>query len=452
MFRSLFAPAAALCCLLMLGLAACNDPFEVGGDLLDADQLDLAFIDTLGLTGTAIPDDTLPVYQAGRFLARYFVGRVDDPVFGGVAAETATQVRLGSGNLPDFTEVVVDSLVLVVPILLEDYFGEENENFTVEVLRLADNLDPSGDYFADTTYQTEGTVLGSQSLSPLTLPDSVDVAVFNGGAVPSTVRQGVSLRIPLPSLIDDITQLDTLIFENDTTFTETLRGLLLRTQGGGNGLLALDISPNTSIPGLQLYYRRDTALFQYRFPIGSAAAKVASYRNDFSTGTIAPFLNDAVLSDSLLFVQGLAGAVSNVSIPGLEALADENLLVNRATLDLFVAELPEDDANFSAPDQLVLLERLDDGSLTASRDLVLGLSENNIPGLHGGTRVPGDPGEPDFYRFNVTAHVNAVLSGEANPDFRVSLQNKSTTPDRVVLYGAGHSEFPARIRLSVTRF
>lgn len=452
MFRFLLAPVAALFCLLLLGLGACNDPFDVGGDLLDADQLDLDFTDTLTLQSVAMRDDSLPVYQSGRFLNRYFVGQVADPIFGGVSAVTSTQIRLGSGNLPDFNEVTIDSLVLVVPILLEEYYGDENETFTVEVLRLLDNLDPSGDYFADTTLMTDGIVLGTQTLSPVALPDSVDVALFDGDATPRTIRQPVSLRIPVPGLIDELTNLDTTVFEADTTFTEILRGLQLRVQGSGGGLLAIDLSPNTNIPGLQLFYRRDTSLFQYRFPVSSTAAKVASYQNDFSTGLIEPFLGDAGRSDSLIFVQGLAGAVTSLSIPGLNDLADENLLVNRATLDIFVAELPEDDTNFPTPDQLVLLERLDGGGLTATRDLALGLAEGNIPTLHGGTLVPGGGGAPDFYRFNITAHVNAVLAGEVSSNLQLSLQNKSTTPDRVVLYGAGHSQFPIRVQLSVTRF
>ena len=449
MSRLLLLPLAALS-FLLIGLGACNDPFDVGGELLNADQLELDFTDTLTLTSVVVPDDSLPVYQAGRFLGRYFVGELNDPIFGTTTANVSTQIRLGSGNLPDFSEVTVDSLVLVVPILLSDYYGEETESFTVEVLRLTDNLDPAADYFADTTLMTDGVVLGSQTVSPVALPDSVDVAVFDGATVPRTVRQRVSLRIPVPGLINEITGLDTTVFENDTTFTEILRGLQLRTQGSGNGLLAVDLSPNTNIPGLQLFYRRDTSLFQYRFPVAANAAKVASYRNDYSTGVIEPFLEAPDKGDSLIFIQGLAGAVTNVEIPGLADLGGD-LLVNRATLDVFVAELPEDDTDLDVPEQLVVLERVD-GDVRASRDLTLGLLAEDVPAVQGGTLVPGSNGEPGFFRFNVTAQVNAVLAGEVGSSLQLSLQNKSTTPNRVVLYGPGHSQFPARLQLSVTRF
>lgn len=452
MFRS-FAGLAGLALLLSL-FGACNDPLQVGGDLLEIDELDLEFFDTISIRAEVLRDDSLPVYQPGRFLSTYYVGALRDPVFGLTSAELATQISLGSGNLPDFDEVTVDSLVLVLPIATDQLYGSAEDAYTVEVTRLAEAIDATQSYVAESPVPDEGPVLGSQTLRPNNLPDSLDLLVYNGSTTGSDSRQPVSLRIQLPELVDVIAGLDTTLFDNDTLFTEALRGLKLRTRGDGNGLLGLQVLPTSPTSGLYLYYRRDTILQQYRFPFNSRAAKVPTYLNDYTGAPVETFLDDADAADSLVFLQGLSGVVTNIDLPGLANLGSD-LLVNRAELDVFVAELPEDadGPDLAIPEQLIVLERDDAADeITATRDLVLALAQGDIPALHGGTFVPGDDGAPGFYRFTLTAQVNAILAGERDTALRLTVENKSTTVERVVLYGPGHSQYPMRLRLSVTRF
>ena len=68
---------------------ACNDPTSIGSDLLEGDQLDLDYTDTLTIISKTVRDaDSVITFStssstpASFRLSAYLAGNFDDPIFG----------------------------------------------------------------------------------------------------------------------------------------------------------------------------------------------------------------------------------------------------------------------------------------------------------------------------------------------------------------------------------
>jgi len=466
-------PTVYLASLFLAFLFSCTDPVQLGQEIIEEDIIQVAVTDTFQVRTATVSTEPVRTYSSPDddliLLSRAPLGQYQDPVFGLVNSNLVLQFRLPKDNFGFPAETffrdttVFDSIVLILPYTEggEGYGKVEGEDMGLDVLQLGDRLDPNTDYFTDTQLPTLGVPLYSGQ-NRISL-DSIQRINYRSGN-PDTVSFP-HLRIPLPEELGrEFLQADSLTYTSDSLFQDFFQGIEIRPNQLSEGLLDIDLS--TSSGGIFIYYRRDDTLqTAYQFTFASPAVRTARYEHNFSGSPVADFLNTS--QDSLAFLQGMAGPMVEITFSQLNQL--DNVIVNKAELVLSVAEWPGDSTElFPPPDQLLISQRGAEGKLLVIDDVrnltfdptfpevwafdqALFLDQALPANSFGGQIEAGENGGPDIYRINLTAHLQGFIEQGGTDKLFLSLHPKAQSPERVVFYGSGHSQYPPKLLLAITR-
>ncbi len=454
--RKLFYGLFTFLVIAGLGLPSCTDPTQVGSDLLEEDEINVGFIDTLSLQSSTEAGDTVRTYspeidlQLGAFLFGDFV----DPVFGRSKSELYVQPRMQRASngisllYPDFEGAMLDSVVLVIRYDSNAFYGNFDQTFGIQLQEIMDDIDQSEEYYSNASFNIDNQVITEYEFVPNL--DSTEVYYYFDGE--KDTLSFPQLRIPLPASFGQrFIDADTLVYTNDSTFLEYFNGLKLSPTKETDGLIAFDfgsLSAVDPIAGIYLYYHVDTIVDQYQFQINDYSAKIATFDNDPTGAFVEPFIDNATAEDSLVFIQSMEGLYTRVDFPTVEDL--KGLIINKAELEFSLATVTGDDPMKYAPvEQLIVLRPNADGDLRAISDVTFGSS--NLPASLGGVVVAGANGQPDYYNLNITAHFQDMIDG-IEPNFLYfSAFPRAERANRVVLYGANHQEFPIKLKLYYTK-
>ncbi len=435
--------------LLHFAFPACNDPTIIGSELLDEDQFDLGYTDTVTLKAYTVQEDSILTYSPtfSEQLSNYMVGKIEDPVFGTCFASLVAQFRLlqGQDPSPPFELGELDSIVLILPWNPDGVFGDTNQVYSFQVFELAEALDNQKTYYSNEAFPDKGILIGQTDLIPRPL-DSVSF-------IPPDVKPGDPIKI-VPQLrirLDDafaqsFFQTDSMNFESDSAFLAFFHGLVLRAEVPNPGMVGFNLQ--NVFGGLTVYYHQDTNFYQYTFPIDDNSVKAVRFEHDYSNSEVAAFLNDPSLGDSLLFLQGMSGVNAVVEIPHVESLQD--LIINKAEL---VAQIVDASGSpfIAPPDQLVVRELKDDGTIEDIDDFLISdrvTSGNQSFSLLFG----GDLLENDTYRMNISGHLQKMIAGEVSNKLLITVFAKAEKGMHAVIGGPGHSLRPLKLELRFTRF
>ncbi|MCB0640465.1 MAG: DUF4270 family protein [Phaeodactylibacter sp.] len=426
-------------------LQACNDASVIGSDLLEQDQINVAFTDTTTLIAYSIQGDSALTYDPENPILTSLFGQFEDPIFGVANSTINTQFSLSSQK-PNLENVTVDSVVITLPYSEANLYGNYLSAFNMEVYSIDDPnfVDTDAKYYSNQVVEV-GSLLATHSFQAMPL-DSVDVDVY-GSDTGESNREYPQVRIRIPENSNFVGKfLDNPdIYESDSLFLETFQGLQLRATTKTPGMLSFDLA--SGLAGILIYYRQDTNYLQYKFPINANYVTQANFVHDFTDGVIAPFLNNPALGDSLIFIQGMAGANAVIELPYVENY--QNMLINRAELELTIKYLDEDESTYPPVSQIIISEILEDGSLSVIDDVVFALQRSELDNIFGGVPVEDDPSK---YRLNISAHFKNMRDGLASHRLQISALTRSQQASRVVICGPGHSEHPAKLNLSFTPF
>lgn len=451
---------AAFLYLIFCG-TSCTESTSIGSDLLEGDLQDLRFTNDFELETQTLQADSVRVFSPilSSQLAEYNFGTYIDPIFGKVSSSIYAQVSL-NGAGPDFSGATVDSVVLVLPYVVDYEFGDIDSEYGVNVLRINEDVEAESTLWSDTTFSTEPIPIGTANFTPRpTLSDSINIEVPENDTLGfETERVAPQLRITLnDDYANELFNADTLVFASDTSFTNVFQGIHIVPTTENDGLFAFNIRANADA-GVFVYYSTSEKNAFYRFPFASSDLKMTNYQHDYAgsvTQTILDSPNDA---DSLFFVQGFGGVSGQVELQDLSVL-EGDIAINKAELVLRVADLPEDEGNFATPDQLILAYQNEDGVYFVTEDVANATSANQSTltsslsvDIFGGAFVEGENGEPATYTLNVTAYLQNVLRGDISRALRISAYLKQRFANRVVFYGDSHSQYAPELRVSYTRF
>ena len=140
----------------------------------------------------------------------------------------------------------------------------------------------------------------------------------------------------------------------------------------------------------------------------------------------------------MLVVQGMNGLNSKIYLPDVKSLG--NIIVNKAELE-FTAFL-DNNQLISVP-RILIIRTKTDGSKTVIRDIIEGSS------FYGGT--PGVLKQK--YTFNISSYMQDYIRDIDGTTDKIYLiaDSKSQNPNRVILYGPGSKQFPAKFKLAYTK-
>jgi len=440
---------AALSLLAVLSFAtSCSRPTPIGSDLLEQDRSNVLFTDTLSLIASTVSEDSVLTYSSDptRQLSVYLCGQLDDPVFGKASAEINTQFRYGSTGVPDFSadNIRLDSVVLLLAYDTLGFYGDMTQPQSIEVYRVTEIMDSVDTYFSNTTFATESQPLGAV-YNFVPQPTSNVVLVGTDGDTIATINP--HLRVKLDDAFGEIL-LDTSTHTSQEIFMDVFKGLQIRATQESEAMMGFRLlGPASSVTRLSVFYtENDTVELNYNFIVSEAAVKLDHFEHDYANTDIPPFLNDTQLGDSLLFIQGMSGPNIQIEIPNSQQLG--NIIVNKAELEFTVATHPDDNEMIFPPTDRIIISRKDaDEDFVVINDALLNFT------AFGGRAEEVDDGNGNTlikYRFNISSHFQNMVNGTFPDPIFLRIFGKQETASRVMLYGPGHSQFPAKLNLAYT--
>lgn len=429
---------------LGLLLSACSQSGIIGSDLLEGDQISVVFTDEIPFTAYLQTTDSIATYDpdAGATLGGFLCGQFADPVFGLTEAVVNAQIRLESGNPPDFVGAVLDSAVLILPYRANRVYGDTSELFQYEVFLLDEALTDTARYYSN-KYFPASQLIGSASLYPRP-NDSIEI-----------LRHGADTAIVIPAqarirldqgFAQSLMMEDSVVLATDTAFTGKYKGLQIKGVSQNKGLMSFNLA--SSLAGLTFYYHQDTIYRQYTFRFTTLSPRMVSFTHDYTGAPIEAFLQDSTRCDSVMFVQGMSGVGLVIELPDTDIL--EGKIVNRAELELSVLVAPEDGGyTFNPIQQLIVSQIKEDGSLAVIPDVTIGLLRQELSFIFGGT--PQDE-MPQRYYLNLSAYFKDLKNGDVTNRILITPLTRAEYANRVVFYGPKHSLYPAKIKLSLTDY
>lgn len=445
----------------LLLASACTDPTDVGADLLEDDEAEVGFTDTLSVLATTLRTDTLLTYFPAKSAAEaninYLVGEMVDPIFGRSKSQIYAQVSLRSAD-PDFdASAKLDSIVLVLPYDQAGVYGDLTETYGLSVHQLTTFIDPAVKYYSNQSFPSEAMPLGSKEFVPNL--DSITIKDYVVGIKDSLYQVGVpaQLRIPLDQAFgQELINLDTNLYADnnnvDSLLVQYLKGLHIKPTTTNRGMLSFNLM--NSRAGIYLYYTEtDTVKKQIQFDFNFFWVRQTKQEHDYNGTVVEKYFDSTTLGDSLIFVQGMAGTLVELEIPFAEQL--EGLVVNKAELEMRVATLPGDDGNVYKPvPLLILLTPNEDGEFESIDDIsliIIRLGLDRLEEYYGGDPRDSNAGEPKVYRFNMSTHFQKVINKSRKNILRLVVFNQLQQPARVALYGAKHPQYGIKLKVAFTK-
>jgi hypothetical protein len=450
--------------LTVIIIFSCSDPASIGSELLTEDQANLQFTDQVEVTGKTITGTAVQTYSpfVSLQLPIQLLGNYEDPIMGTSKAGIYTQVALGTQDRPGNNIFKVDSFVLSLAYdTLDNSYGDLSQPFGLEVRLLEEDMVNIDDYFSNNILRTVDTLLGSAEFTP-SIGDQIMLKDYTGDEPIDTVVDS-HIRIKLnPELALDIIK-DTLLFEDNTVFQERFKGLHIEPTLSSPGILSLDFA--SSLSKLTVYYttgKGDNEIPQeYQFDFNSGNARSVTLAHDYESSIVAPYLKND--SDSLLFVQGMAGVNIQLDFPDISSL--KGVVINKAELELTVANI-EADTLYPTSEQLVITTE-EGGSHEIISDVrsALFAQEPIRTSIFGGIPVKEEVNGQTVtkYRLNLSSHFQKIIDGELQSNsinitsgteqtsLYFQIKPKAVDPARTVFYGPNHPEFPLKLNLTYTK-
>ncbi len=450
--------------VLMVGLwlVNCNDPTTIGSDLLDGDELNFDFTDTITLVGQVVEDgDSIITYPGtiGLGLESFLVGVIEEPIFGRTESSIFVNPYLTNNEIPKFArgeffqdlQLQLDSIILVLPYDTSGIYGDTiNESFSIDVFELEEGLDREETYYSNQSFAYNPIPIArAENFRPRPYTRLQTLFPNENSDIYDTLETEPQLRIRFtpefedrffPTFIDD-----TLNFQNDTLFLNFFKGLHIRSASNSStqGMLSFDLNVVNS--GISVYYKTKDGPAVYRFTVSGEPVSMTHFEHDYSGSLVGDFLNnDPSEEDSILFVQGMAGVSTIFEIPYSESW--DNIIVNKAELEIPVLSHPDDNLILDPARQLALEEVMEDGSTRLINDFGIALTlGTSFTFAFGGNILNGEK-----YLVNMSSQFQDMIAGGASKKIKVTVLNKPNRASRTIFAGTKHEPVPFRLNLSYT--
>lgn len=404
--------------------ASCNyDDTGVGQNLLpDEDMIKPLITDTITVQSFTERVDTLNTSQ----VAKVIVGRNIDPIFGTTQASFAMQFGFYINS--DSVNIIVNDVYLKFSYSTDSVYGHTSgTGIDLEVYELSKRL------YADSTYYS--------NLDPESLHDGNLLGAKR--VFPGTYEDTAAVYIPLNhEFANRIFQADDNVYENDTTFKDTFKGILVKAGASTNAILKLSIDTGTYI-NIRYQYSADSDTLDYKLYInGTNNAKINMFTHDYSSSVFQNEINAAEPQQTYSYIQGMAGLNTKIRFPYLETFkTSEKLNLYRAELILPVAdETFSISGKYPEAQSLIILGETSDGEQYLLNEY------RSSAGTYVGEYFDEDT---KTYHFNITKHIHDILYENAeNMDLNILILGGSTNMYRAVLHSGSNSVSPIKLVLT----
>ncbi|RLD21854.1 MAG: hypothetical protein DRI69_02935, partial [Bacteroidetes bacterium] len=403
--------------------------------------------DTFEIRARTVVEDSVITYSSstGSQILEHTFGKLDDPQFGSTSSEVVTQMFLSEFG-SEFLEFDIDSVIMTFVYDSLGSYGNLDEPISVEAIRNGTTMESTENYYSNDIFTKNLVPMGKKLDFIPNFDDSIRV-----DRPGDTTMLAPHLRIRMSdNFIKDLQRQTPGTYEIDDSFSMWFKGVHLVLSEGENTMIGIDLNHPTS--GMTIYYSApDSSLFKsYQFIFTGrfgVHVQVATFKHNYNGSVVDAYLDDWDRGDSLVFTQSFSGVNTEFEVIGLEDF--EDVLINQALLEFYVADLADNDLDLYPETKRIQTRTInDDGRLVNSRDVnfAFGIQELSF---YGGDLITDDDGNK-LYRMNVTASVQDIVQKRAGNRIFLSSLLKQNDPRRVILYGPGHPDFPARLRIIYT--
>ena len=392
--------------LLSIFVVQCTKPTAIGGDLVNESETNFWTTDTMPLVVTTVRStDSLKTYfyaSVSKTLARYYLGQLDDPIFGRNTAEIYSQYGPYVGTYSsEFDNATVDSVVLTLVLDSAGFYGDAMAMQSISVFRLDNPMVLDTNYYSYQEFAAEPTPLGELN----NFVPNLNKRILQ---VSKTVNDSnlVYVRIPLDnSLGTEILGLDSLDFIDGKSFAEKFKGIKISATSPSGGMMSINLQH--ALSEIDIYYQTPTE-DSLVFPIHSLRGFAATdyQTKDYSGSFVETHIG--VPNDSLFFMQSTGGLNMEIELPDMSGLG--NIIVNKAILEFSLEYLNFDDTLLYSPIVQLLLK---DSSNHFIQDVNLALSRTGNYSVFGGTlkSVTRNGVSRMIVEMNISAMMQDVVNG-----------------------------------------
>lgn len=406
-----------------------SDIGVVGGDI------NSAFLDTFLIRAITVRDDSIRSDRTSLSP----LGSFYDPYFGVTTSSLYLNFVLNNIFSSGLMSAQVDSVVLRIRYASPTHFGNIGKYkgiikvtvYKMTELMTAQTTDETG-YSSQTNFGYINVPVGSATI----VANPYDSVVVDG------VTEAPHVRIQLRKEFgQNLLTGSSIGFASNENFVDYFRGLFIKVESvanygsvGSGGFLYL--FPPGSGTRLSVYYNDSSRI---QFPVDADnSVWVGRHEHDYSSAISVFNPSDG---ENILLVQPLSGSKVKIHIPYIKNFnADKSIAINKAELVLPVYESYT--GNIPVPDQLLLSRKDENDSLYNLADYI------QSSGANGGT-YDSDKKE---YKFNITLHLQSVMSGLVDNDTLVlESANKQTRGNRVAFYGTQNPINRVKLRIYYTK-
>lgn len=427
-----------VCVIAAVWLCACKDPILEDTPLTPDSRLAVTVTDTLTLITQTVREKPLRTDE----MSTHIVGTTNDPVFGRSVAGTYFQLRLTTNNISLGTDAILDSAVLM--LRYAGSYGDITRPLSFLLYQLNESMDKEAAYYSDKTFALQREI-GRISHH---LPDLTRELETLEGKLPPHLR--IRLHQTVAQELFDEAKNGSSQVANNENFLQFFKGVFLVADenAGGNAMLYFDLYAAPS--SLTFYYHTPSNdSLTWKIIVDNASATSNFYKHDYRGSMVERFLGaKRASSDSIVFIQSMAGLKVKVMVPYLKNLG--NIAINKAELIITGIKTPLDITSEFAPPARLTLNAADS---LGNNDFVDDqfISENYF----GGTRSEEtlDLGKTvNRYKFNTALYYQHVING-TKPDYGLFILTfpSPRIADRLVAGGGNHSTHRMKLKLTYTK-
>lgn len=380
------------------------------------------------------------------------IGKSNDLFFGQSNASFIAQAI--QTTYPNFTDLLsglidveLDSICLIFPVNEDDYcFGDENSLPTLSVYQVEKTvLSSSENYYsdADPNDYINSKLLGN---SPANLLKHYIYNDASGGTDddPNDTTWAVSIKLLNSIGQDFIDQNESYFYSAGVKFYEIFYGIYVTANSDNNSILRLNTNLDASMAesfGIVMFYHKtgSTDPLVYNLPINTSSARFNLFTHDYSTTSFYnQILNPGTISDTVAYLQSMAGTSIELRMPGLENF--DSVVVNKA--ELIIKNTDESLFPNDYPIEKLWLVAYDSDSALVYFDDFLGAS-------YEGASITDDK----EYHFYVTRIVQNIIDGVFEDDLTIHLINLNSGSEFTQsIINTGQNSNPAKLVLTYTKY
>jgi hypothetical protein len=400
-------------------LNSCKNQDTAGFTLGTKGNLSGSLVDTATVFTKTVAEDSVVTSNMAQCPLGYF----NDPIFGVTQADLITDLNLpGSAayTLPAGI-ITIDSAVLILQYT-HGFYGDSSatSKYVLNVYQLAQRQTDGGTYYNSSVFNHQSTLLGTKAFAPKPNTKVVIDSVVSGKAsVPDTIAPEIRIPINQNFIRTSLFGASSAQLNSNLIFKNNVKGLYValdKTQSTGIGGIMM-VSGTASIA---VYIRAASGTVIDTEIVSLPINQHTSYINHVRSAAFqSAITNKTSVTDSVVYLQGLAGSRVKVNFPYIDSLFSHrnvggvnNIVINRAELVVSVNNIKATDI----PAYLVPLPRLTMYELDIAHQRVSipdasGLSDADAVGAFGGYLL-ATVKPANTYHFLLTSYLQNLITNK----------------------------------------